>query len=198
MDFLTFRRDPQCLGALPHMRKPETWALWDIAFKSIDGLPMTADELAVWREHTGRERPRPGGYREWLIRKGRQAGYSQIIADRATWRAATAPRDGSVAGTFVVILAQDTRAACRTIFSYVCKNFDSSPMLSKCVVNRTADTLVLDNGTAISVYPCRPASLRGIRALAVYFDEFAHFLTTDNRPTDTEALRAAWPCRAMT
>ena len=198
MNFLEFRRDPQCLGALPHMQIPETWRLWDVVFKGIDSLPMTDAELELWREHTGRERARPEGYREWLVRKGRQAGYSQIVADRATYKAATAPRDGSSAGTFVVILAQDSRAACRTIFSYVVRNFEASPMLEKCVVNKTADTITLDNGASISVYPCRPASLRGIRALAVYFDEFAHFLTTDNRPVDTEALRAAWPCRAMT
>ena len=141
------------------MRNPETWAAWDPLWKAVDGLPMTDTELLIFRDSTSREAPRRGGYREYVVRKGRQAGWSQIVADRATYKGAMAPRDGSAAGTFVVILAQDSRAACRTILSYVVRNFEGSPMLARCVVSKTADTLTLDNGVAISVYPLSPRGL---------------------------------------
>jgi hypothetical protein len=199
VNFLDFRVDPGFLGPRPHMRDPRTWATWEPLWLAVDGLPMSDAQLAVFRESTGRDAPRPGGYREFMVRKGRQAGWSQMVADRAVWRAAiAAPRDGSAAGTFVVILAQDSRATIRTVFEYVVQNIEGSTMLRGCVANRTADTITLDNGVSIACYPCRASALRGIRALAVYLDEFAFFITSDNRPTDTEVLRAAWPCRAMT
>ena len=196
MDFLDFRSDPNGLGKLPHMRTPETWAQWDIFWKAVDGHPLSDSELPVFCDATGRTAPRPGGYREFMLRKGRQAGWSQNIADRATWRAVSAPPDAS--GTFVVILAQDTRATVRTIFGYVKRNFEGSLVLRRCVEKMTEDTVLLKSGVSVAVYPCRAAALRGLRALAIYLDEFAWFMSTDHRPTDKEVLRSAWPCRAMT
>ena len=76
------------------MQKPETWGLWDLLFRGIDGEPLRDEELNAWREHTGRTAPRADGYSVWMVRKGRQAGFSQIVADRATYKAATAPRGG--------------------------------------------------------------------------------------------------------
>lgn len=179
------------------MRDPATWAAWDPLWLAVDGHPLSAPQLELFQHHTGRTAPRPGGYREFVVRKARQVGWSQIIADRACWRAVTAPSDGSAAGTFVVILNQDNRAAVRTVFGYIVRNFEARA-LAPLVRSRTADSLVLENGVTIACYPCRPSALRGLRALAVYMDEFAWFMSTDNRPLDQLALRAAWPCRAMT
>jgi hypothetical protein len=71
-------------------------------------------------------------------------------------------------------------------------------MLSRFVVNRTADTLQLENGMAIAAYPCRPQAIRGLRARVVVCDELAFFRSTENIPVDVEMLRAARPCLATT
>lgn len=195
--FVEFRTDRNILGGLPHMAQPETQAAWNVVAKAIDGVPLEVDELEVFRRLTGLEHPRHS-YRELVIRVGRQAGKSRFVADRAVWKAFTAPRDGSARGTYVAIVAQDSRAAMRTVFNYVLEAIDNCEMLSRCVVARTSTTVTLDNGVTIAVYPCRPQALRGIRCLAVYVDEFAHFRTSDGNPVDTEMLRAIRPTLAMT
>jgi hypothetical protein len=50
----------------------------------------------------------------------------------------------------------------------------------------------------IAAYPCRPAAVRGLRAIVVVCDELAFFTSTDGRPTDTEMLRAGRPTLATT
>ncbi|MFQ5743030.1 MAG: hypothetical protein ACE5HV_05500 [Acidobacteriota bacterium] len=42
----------------------------------------------------------------------------------------------------------------------------------------------------LGVWPCRPAAIRGIRAVCCIVDELAFFTTTDGRLTDVEMLRA--------
>ena len=49
----------------------------------------------------------------------------------------------------------------------------------------------MDAHASLSAYPCRPSSLRGLRACIVVIDELAFFMTTDGRPVDTEMLRVA-------
>ena len=65
-----------------------------------------------------------------------------------------------------------------------------SEVLRREVARTTADTLELAGQVSLGVWPCRPASVRGIRAVCVVVDELAFFISTDGRPTDTEMLRA--------
>ena len=58
------------------------------------------------------------------------------------------------------------------------------------VVRETSTEIELAGGVTLAVYPCRPASIRGIRAACAVVDELAYFTATDGRPTDTEMLRA--------
>jgi hypothetical protein len=90
-----------------------------------------------------------------------------------------------------LLLGQDLRGAMRTLLRYAREPFDELPAFQAEVVRSTADTLELRNGVNLSPYPCRPASIRGLRACIVVIDELAFFVSTDGRPTDTEMLRAA-------
>ena len=84
------------------------------------------------------------------------------------------------------------------LLKYASAPFDLVPMLKSTVVTRTADTITLTNGVAISAYPCRPQAIRGLRARVCVADELAFFRSSEGFPTDTEMLRALRPTLATT
>src|SRR5262249_13561187 len=59
---------------------------------------------------------------------------------------------------------------------------------------------VVDVGqhVTLAAYPCRPESIRGIRARVVICSELAFFRNSENMPNDLEMLRAIRPCLATT
>jgi hypothetical protein len=198
LDIITYRHDLALAGSLAHMRRPETQSPWDAGLKVIYGLPLSDAELALFRHHTGRTTPKPGGYSEAVIITGRQSGKTQTAADIAAFEAITAPRDGSADGLYALLVAQDQRAALRALFRYVSAPFERVPMMQKAKVSATADTITLDNGVTAAAYPCRPAALRGVRARVAIIDELAFFRSSDGNPVDTEMLRAVRPTLATT
>jgi len=195
LNVLEALRDPNIFGSLAAFRDLRTWRAWIVFLKVVYGLPLDDDELGIFQVRTGRIAPRPGGYSEAVCIVGRQSGKSQIAAMIADFEAACAI---GARGLYAVLVAQDARAAIRTLFGYAVEPFDASPMLQNLVVARTAESLTLTNGLTIVAYPCRPQSVRGLRARVVVVDEVAHFIATDGRPTDIEMLRALRPTLAMT
>jgi hypothetical protein len=189
--------DRNLFGALAPFRDLSTWTLWEAFLAVVYGLPLSRAQLATFRAHTGRSEPRPCGYDETIAIVGRQSGKTQIAAMLAVFEAIRAERTPG-AELFALLIAQDQRAALRTLFRYAQAPFEASPMLGRSVVNQTADTVALETGVTIAAYPCRPASVRGLRARAVVVDELAFFISTDGRPTDTEMLRALRPTLATT
>src|SRR6266566_6099044 len=61
--------------------------VWRVFWKAADGLPLDADELAIYRIHTGRETAPTAPARECWIPAGRRGGKSENMIARATWRA---------------------------------------------------------------------------------------------------------------
>jgi hypothetical protein len=184
-------RDRHLLGWLPAFRNLSTWAAWIAFLRAFYGLELDAAELALFRQHTGRQVPRTGGYAEACAIVGVQSGKSCIAgavgAFEAAIRAAATPRQGR--NLFLPLVAQDLRGAQRVLFGYVRSAFEA-PLLRQMIVRETADALELENGTTVAVYPCRPSAVRGIGAPLVIVDELAFFVATDGRPTDREMLRA--------
>lgn len=197
IDVVTFRHD--LLGGLRHMREPATQRRWDAFLRAVYGLPLDDEGLGWFREHTGREVPRPGGYPEAVVITGRQSGKTQTAGDLLAYHAATAGPE--MAGTYALAIAQDARGAMRSLLRYATAPFDGPgavPMLAREVVGRTADSLTLANGVTLAAYPCRPSSVRGIRACVAVVDELAFFRTSDGNPVDVEMLRAVRPTLATT
>lgn len=179
-------------GALPAFATLESRRAWLVFLSALYGLPELEEldpGLALFRRHTGRTDPRPGGYPEAVCIVGCQSGKSQIAAVVGVYEAAQAALSGQ-RGVYVPLIAQDLRGARRALLGYVRELIQSSDVLRGELVNDTAETLELAGGVSLGVYPCRPASVRGIRAACVVVDELAHFITTDGRPTDVEMLRA--------
>jgi hypothetical protein len=185
--------DKGLLGLLRCFGDTRTWSRWIVFLKAIEGLPLTSEELAIFKRHSGRQTPRPGGYPESLAVVGRQSGKSQLSAAIQAVNAVRAAHDPALRGTYAATVGQDSRGATRAVFAYISEMFADVPMLAGLVVSRTADTITLVNDVRIAVYPCRPAALRGIRCSVLCLDELAHYFATDARPVATEMLRAAKP-----
>jgi hypothetical protein len=93
---LTYSRmlhHPRLLGAVPAFKDLSTWQPW-------------INRVAEAEEH--------GGDEVWIL--GRQSGKSRIAATRAVFYAVTAGPEA--AGTYALLVAQDARAALRTLFRY--------------------------------------------------------------------------------
>ena len=195
MNVVDFLQDQELLGALPAFKELGTWARWLIFLKAMDGLPLTDEEQAIFRHHTGRTvyTPPPGGFPESVAVVGVQSGKSTIAAARVGIAALTGQR-----GTHAVLIGQDHRGAMRVLLRYSREPFQTLDRFRAEVVRETADALELSNGVALSAYPCRPEAIRGLRACIVVIDELAFFERTDGRPTDTEMLRVARGRVAMT
>jgi hypothetical protein len=161
-------------------------------------MQLDTDELETFRAHTGRMTPRAGGYSEAVAIVGRQAGKSEISAALAVFEAISAPKQPGRSETYALLVAQDARAALRTLFKYAGAPFTVAPMLQRFVMNQTTETIALENGVVLAAYPCRPAAVRGLRARVAICDELAFFKSTENVPTDTEMVRALRPCLATT
>jgi hypothetical protein len=93
MTILEALSDPNLFGALPSFHDLKTWSAWRAFLAAVYGLPMAEAELEVFRAHTGRATPRPGGYGEAVAIVGRQSGKSQVAAALATFEAIRAPRE---------------------------------------------------------------------------------------------------------
>src|SRR5271165_334228 len=70
--------DPAIFG--PWFKDAATWAAWFAFLKVMFGLPLNDDEFAIFRKHTGRINPAPGGYFDVTLAIGRRGGKSLILA----------------------------------------------------------------------------------------------------------------------
>ncbi len=129
--------DPLLFGALPAFRDLATWRPWLAFLRAVYGLPMDEADLALFREHTGRETPRAGGYPEAVAVVGCQSGKSQIAALVGVFEAAHAVTAGQ-RGVFVPLIAQDLRGAQRALLCYVREAVESSAVLRGDVQRSTA------------------------------------------------------------
>jgi len=179
-------RDPRLLGGLPAFRDLTTWVAWLTFTRAVYGLPMSAEDLVRFRQHTGRQEPRPGGYPEAVAVVGVQSGKSKVAAAYADHAALV----GEL-GTHALLLGQDHRGAMRVLLRYAREPFETIDAFKAEVVRSTVDTLELRSGVSLSAYPCRPAAVRGLRACIVVIDELAFFTATDGRAVDVEMLRVA-------
>jgi hypothetical protein len=183
--------DPKLFGALPPFKNLKTWASWLAILRAFYGLPLNAEQMKTFRKLTGRSKLRAGGYREMLLVVGRRAGKSQVAALIGAFEAMLA-REGHV-----VLVAQDARASQRVLYAYVRTIFTSCPLLKGEILRETADTLELKSGVQISVYPCRPASVRGLTMPAAVLDEIAFMASSDTGISiDQEMMRAVVPALA--
>jgi hypothetical protein len=179
----------------PWFRDKATWAGWRTFLAALFGLPMTADQLAFYREQTGRADAPAGELSEaWLI-CGRRAGKSFILALIAVYLACF--RDyrpylqPGERGT-VIVIAADRRQA-RTIMRYVRGMLTRIPMLARMIERDTAESFDLTNSVSIEVGTASFRSARGYTIVAALCDEVAFWMSEDSANPDFEILDAIRP-----
>lgn len=176
----------------------ETMRRWRVFLRALHGLPMDADDLEIYRHHTGRSDPPTRPPREAWVVVGRRGGKSLIAGLLAVYAAAMrdyrshlAPGETAV----VMCLASDRRQAA-IVRRYVGGLLRSVPMLSREIAGETRETLELRSGTTIEVRTSTHHSVRGFTAPLVIADEIAHWYTAESERSDTETVRALRPTLA--
>jgi hypothetical protein len=162
-------------------------------------LPMSPDELEVYRRCTGRTEPPAAPAPEgWLV-CGRRSGKSFTLAMIAVflacfrdWRPQLAP--GEVAT--IMVIAVDRKQA-RVILRYIRALLSNVPMLARMIARETAESFDLNNHVSIEVQSASFRSTRGYAICAALVDELAYFRTDDAAEPDYEILAAIRPGMAQ-
>jgi hypothetical protein len=176
-------------------RDRATWNAWLALLAALFGLPLTDEQLAIYRECTGRGSPPTEPASEaWLI-CGRRAGKSFVLALIAVYLAAfhdyrryLSPGER---GT-VLVIATDRKQA-RTIFRYIRALLTQVPMLAKLITREDRETVDLSNSVTIEVGTASFKSVRGYTIVAALCDEIAFWPTDDSAQPDYEILDALRP-----
>ena len=155
--------------------KAESWTAWRVFLAALFGLPLTYDQLQLYKQCTGRATAPTQPLNEaWLV-VGRRGGKSFVLAAIATflacfrdWKPYLAP--GEIAT--VMILAQD-RSQARTIKRYVSGLLRETPMLAPLIEDETAIAIRLRNRVVIEIHTASFRSTRGYTIVAALLDEVA-------------------------
>src|SRR5262249_1055156 len=135
--------DPQLFA--PWFKDRSSWASWFAFLRALFGLPLSASELPLYRECTGRtDLPTAPASEAWLI-CGRRAGKSFVLALCAVYlarffnyRRHLAPGER---GTVMVIAAD--RKQSRVVLRFIRALLMQVPMLARMIERETAESFDL-------------------------------------------------------
>jgi len=175
-----------------------SWSAWRTILAAIFGLPLDAEQLAVFRELTGRQSSQLEPVREAWIVAGRRAGKSRIAALVAVFLAVFRDYSAVLApgerGT-VMVIAADRRQA-RTVFRYLVGIIEREPSLKGLVGRRTQDALDLKNGVTIEIHVSSYRSVRGYTIVGAVLEELAFWRDETSANPDVEVINALRPAMA--
>jgi hypothetical protein len=179
----------------PWFKKRDAYASWFAFLAALFGLPMSDDQLATFKHHTGRtEAPTEASSEAWLI-VGRRGGKSFVMALVAVflacffeYRQYLAPGERAT----VLVIAADRRQA-RVIIRYIKAMLTKIPSLALLIDRETADSFDLTNSVTIEVGTASFRSTRGYTYAAVLADEIAFWRTDDAAEPDYAILDAIRP-----
>jgi hypothetical protein len=189
--------DPALFG--PWFQGP-SWDRWRVFLKAKYALKMTAEELAIFRHHTGRSTPPARPVPLSLNLGGRRIGKSMVAAFEMVFHSAFIDHRPHLApGEWAVlpVLACDKIQA-RVIADYVRAFFGQIPMLQKLVTRETTETIELaERRVRIEIRPASFRRLRGITAAGAACDEVSFWLDAESSANPaTEILASLKPAMA--
>ncbi len=167
-------------GLLAHDFQGASWARWRAILKAAYAEPMTADEVALFREVADRDPPTRRVRELWVI-AGRRGGKDSIAAAIATVAALDdySPYLRSGERATVMCLATD-RTQALIVHRYVTASFKSLPALRPLVLRQTDDTLELRNGVEILIATNSLRAPRGRTVAVAIFDEVAYWRSSED------------------
>ena len=193
MNIIQACRDPKVFG--PFFRGP-TWEPWFVFLAALFALPMTPDQLEIYKQFTGRTMPPAHPLCEAWLCIGRRGGKSFILAVIAVylacfcdWRPFLGP--GEVAT--IMIIARDRRQA-RVIKRFITGLLHNVPMLKPTIESETAEIIQLRNHVSIEIHTASFRSTRGYTIVAAPLDEIGYWEVDENSAEpDIEVINAVKP-----
>jgi hypothetical protein len=184
MNIVQALNDPKVFG---RYFKAESWNAWRVFLAALFGLPLTYDQLLLFKQFTGRATAPTSPLNEaWLV-VGRRGGKSFVLAVIAVflacfrdWRPFLGP--GEV-GT-IMIIAKDRQQA-RAIKRFISGLLRETPMLAPSLEEETAEAIRLRNRVVIEIHTASFRSTRGYTIIAALLDELA-FWPTDETSSEPD------------
>lgn len=189
--------DPRLFA--PFFKDVDSWIAWRSFLAAAFGLPMTDEQLAIYRECSGRSDIPTDQFKEIVLTCGRRSGKSYTLALIAVWLACFHSYKQYLAeGEFgvVMVLAAD-KAQARVILNYVKGFLSKIPMLSRMVTRQTQFGLELSNSIAIEITASNFKTVRGRTVVGACLDEVAYWASEYSASPDTETVAAIRPAMSM-
>jgi len=166
---------------------------WVVAYKALDGLPLTEEEIETWRALTGRERYEPRSMRELLAVKGRRAQGTKTACKYLAYKIHTEDfrRFASRTERLVVPVIAQNRDVSREIMSYFTSFYTETELTSE-VAEVLRDRLELKNNFTITTQTCSYRAPRGVTAPLALLDEVGVW-RVEGSDVDREVVRSLTP-----
>ncbi len=185
--------DPKIFG--PHFQPSESWDAWRTVIRCLYGLPLSEEELPLFRKATGRSQTFIDAVVEAVLLAGRRCGKSRLLGMSATALACfrdytpyLAPGERAI----VMVLAAD-RDQAQVIFQYVRALLTETPMLRGKIDRETADEILLTNRVTIGIYTSSYRAVRGRTLAAALCDEICFWRDDTSRDPASAVLQALRP-----
>ena len=171
-----------------------TFAAWRTVAKIIDGVALSPEELATYRDFTQRDVPPTEPFSEAYLIKPRRAGGTLFAAALGLHAALQDYRDklgpGEVAT--VALVAADRKQA-RQLMNYVKGLIADSRVIANEVSSETADSITFTHRVQLEIHVTSFRSTRGYSYAAVILDEMAFYRDDFSASPDVELVRAVRP-----
>jgi hypothetical protein len=182
-------------GLAPFFRG-DTWTAWRAFLAALFALPMNDEQLALYRQHTGRQLAPTARQTEVACCVGRRGGKSRVLALIATYLATfrdysefLAP--GEIAT--IAILASDRKQS-RNILRYVLGMLEAVPSMRSQMGKATDEVIPLPGmRVQIEITTASFRATRGYTYAAVLADEVAFWRSEESANPDEEILAAIRP-----
>jgi hypothetical protein len=195
-NIVSVMRDPELFGRI---FQGKTWDAWEVFLRVVYALPLTIEQMNLYRTATGRSDLPRGQVKEALMLVGRRGGKTRVASFIGTHTAVFSGVErhlGMGEKGVVLLLAQD-RSAAGVLLDYVRGYFRQIPLLSQMVVRETSDAIELSNGCVIQIGTSDYRAIRGRTIVACVADEICFWPTSsDAASSDEEIFVAARPAMA--
>jgi phage terminase large subunit-like protein len=171
-----------------------SWDTWKTVLRAAEGLPLTADQLDVFRTVAGDRPPPSRRVKQFWAIVGRRGGKDSIASAITTtagmndYRPFLRPRERAT-----VLCLANTREQAKIILRYTRAFFHDNPMPEPLVTRWTEDGFELNNGCEVVIAANSFRLVRGLTLAAVVMDEVGLWRSEESANPDFETYNALLP-----